>query len=60
MSDTYPMGYGCKRTGHDKRKGRPEIPRALSGHASGATFKLGVHKRDGPLDGGVYSQIAGI
>ena len=48
-------GEGTRR--REKRKGRPENPRALSGHSGGATFKLGVHKRDRSLDGALYSQI---
>ena len=50
---------------HEKRKGRPENPRALTGQPDafsgpGATIQLGVHKRNRASDGLLYSQIAGI
>ena len=44
----------------DKRKGRLGIPSAVIASGLLPTFQLGVHQSNRLLDGGVYSQIAGV
>jgi len=49
----------CERADEKSEKGVRNTAR-LDGSASGATFKLGVDKRNRLADGRVYRQIAGV